>query len=510
MQFSTLFLISLFSVSLVLSGCVGSDNDTGTSNSGQSQENGDGSTPEDNKDEESSDNTEDDNNNDQTPTIPGMPTPPDNDNENSKPTPEDLVCDDPITSTNDSSLGDVGQSDKYNIGNYTAVTEATSLEGTWVVVGEILSKGNSLNNPSTLVKQKSFFVIKKDDTTNQYQVANCSGSVVTKDIRKEKVCVDPAGAQIDCKDGDNTVSVGIEYLAWDGYLDRNIDTETNSITLPVSLAAELEFYIETNSYLTNTSKRYYAKKISTDTSELGTLSLENSKQNKTSKRVYYKALTAEEIDVYKTGTGYKDIDKLTKENINSYGSIELPSETTTSLKYTSTYNNKQLSCLSQQVLYTRQCRAKDSEETTETNTLAAVSATSKSSYHLLFATEKDTDTNLLTVQNLTVKSGKTTDDNSVGSRLTRYNNINFDAADTQNAKDMDLDITAEIKNEDSHSYQTGFKAMCSPTKTNFLSSSGGDCDEEDKTIYKTLLETTNTIVERKADVNLEPDPARVK
>ena len=161
-------------------------------------------------------------------------------------------------------------------------------------------------------------------------------------------------------------------------------------------------------------------------------------------------------------------------------------------------------------MHTRQCSVKGSEATTETKTLAAVSATSTDSYHLIFATEKDTNSNLLTVQNLTVTAGKSTEDVNVGTVFTMYDDIGFAKNKTQTATDMNLDFQAETLNANTYSYQNGFRELCSLTEADFLSSSGGSCENKDKSVYKILLETTYTVVERKADINLAPDATRVK
>lgn len=514
MQFSTLFLISLFSVSIALSGCVGSDNSSAPTKPNQPT-NPETNNPNDNTDDDNSSGGDGDNGGNDSGGSSGGDNNAGNDGSGGNgsgdgstggnTTPDPVSCNAPETSITDTSFGDVGDVTKYDIDDYTALTGTTSLKGTWVVIGSQSAAGTSLNNPSINIRQKYFLVIKAI-SGDKYEVANCSGKVINEDLT---VCVDDEKKEVSCETGGREISVGKDYKVWNGYLNKTVDTETNTINIPVSLAGELDFEIITNAYLTTADKKYSAIKISDATDNLGMLDLTSSKQNQTTKKVYYKKLTEQELADYKAGNKFKDIEPLKNSDINSYDHIDLPTETNKTLKQSSVYNDKELTCISQQVLHTRQCTTKNSE-TTNTSTLAAISATSTESYHLLFAAEQDADNNLLTVQNLVVKSGKTTETADAGTTLTVYDNIGFAKNETDYAVDMQLEFTAEtlIKDTDK-SYQTGFKAMCSPTEDDFLSSSGGSCDDKNKALYKTLLETTFTIVERNAKVKLAPDPARV-
>ena len=497
MQFSTLFIISLFSAAIALTGCMGSDNYTSPVKPNNP------STPNDN--ETGGDNTDDGSNNggnnggNQIPTIPGLPTPP-NDNDGNNNTPEDLTCEAPNTSITNTTFGDVGDLSKYDIDKYDEVSSTDNLEGTWVVIGGVNTNGYNLNNPSILVKQKHFLVIKAV-TPDAYQVANCSGIVNKKDILGEENCFDSSGKEIECKEDNPPIVIGSEYMPWNGYLEQTI-TE-NEITLPVSLAATLDFEITSNSYLKNLHSGYEAKKISNNIDALGSLSLTNTRQNITTEKVYYKELTADELMVYKSRNVHKDIEKLSMENISSYNFIDLSSKTVTFPEYSSEFIDKNLTCLSQLVLYTRQCTSKDSEKSTETDSLAAFSATSTESYHQVFGAKKDTTQNSLTVYNLTVKDGKSTEIESVGTQITEYSDIDFDQESTINAENMNLNFEAETLNKDTHSHKTGFKALCTLTEGDYLSDSGGDCDN--KKIYKTLHVKTSTIKSLTADIELSPE-----
>src|SRR5690554_3037797 len=215
-QFSTLFLISLFSTALALSGCVGSDNSSAPKKPNQPSS---------------------DNNTKPGDKNPGVPNPDPSNPDPSSPggnnetggnngsgsTTDPVSCEAPDISLPDTSFGDVGDVTKYNIDDYAeTTTDPDDLEGTWVVIGSENAANTSLNNPSIHIRQKYFLVIKAI-SGDEYAVANCSGTVIKEDLT---VCVDDKKKIVSCETGGHEVSIGTEYKKWTGYLNKTVDAET--------------------------------------------------------------------------------------------------------------------------------------------------------------------------------------------------------------------------------------------------------------------------------------------
>ena len=176
MQFSTLFLISLFSTALALSGCVGSDNSSAPKKPNQPS-NGNNTKPGDknpevpNPDPSNPDPSNPDPSNpggdgDSNGNVPGDG----NTGSNGNDLPN--LCELPSVNEIDVIFEGVGTKDAYTLGapnNYTEETSGGDLTGTWVVV----SKTNEQQDDySQIFYSKSFFVIRKDSNDN-YLAANC-------------------------------------------------------------------------------------------------------------------------------------------------------------------------------------------------------------------------------------------------------------------------------------------------------------------------------------------------
>src|SRR5690554_3116614 len=182
-QFSTLFLISLFSVSIALSGCVGSDNSSAPTKPNQPT-NPETNNPNDNTDDDNSSGGDGDNggndsggssggdnnggNDGSGGNGTGSTEPDDNDSND----PSISYCELPSDSVISNIFKGIGTKDAYTLGapnNYTEETSGDDLTGTWVVV----SKTNEQQDDySQIFYSKSFFVIKKDSDGN-YKAANC-------------------------------------------------------------------------------------------------------------------------------------------------------------------------------------------------------------------------------------------------------------------------------------------------------------------------------------------------
>src|SRR5690554_3928331 len=180
-QFSTLFLISLFSTALALSGCVGSDNSSAPKKPNQPSS---------------------DNNTKPGDKNPGVPNPDPSNPDPSSPggnnetggnngsgsTTDPVSCEAPDINLPDTSFGDVGDTTKYNIGNYLETTNASvDLAGTWVIIGKDTATSNRLDESFIYFLQKYYLVIKKNKD-DSYQVENCAGKVITENIQGALGC----------------------------------------------------------------------------------------------------------------------------------------------------------------------------------------------------------------------------------------------------------------------------------------------------------------------------------
>src|SRR5690554_6115887 len=187
-QFSTLFLISLFSTSIALSGCMGSDNSSASKkpnqpSSGNNTKPGDENPEVPNPDSSNPDPSNPDPSNPD-PSSPGGGN--DNGNEDGgnnpfPPTEEDYSnsdltsCDfvQPATSNPAYSLGNTNKESTYNIDDYQPAENDNDLSGTWVMINQ---KSNDLGQFGiTQVWEKSFFIIrKKAGSSDAFEIASCN------------------------------------------------------------------------------------------------------------------------------------------------------------------------------------------------------------------------------------------------------------------------------------------------------------------------------------------------
>src|SRR5690554_1922644 len=184
-QFSTLFLISLFSTALALSGCVGSDNSSAPKKPNQPSSdnntkpgdknpgvpNPDSSNPDPSNPDPSNPGGGNDNGNEEGGNNPFPPT--EEDYSNSDLTSCDFVQ--PATSNPAYSLGNTNEESTYNIDDYQHLPAENDndLSGTWVMINR---KSNDLGQFGiTQVWEKSFFIIReKDDSSGVFEIASCN------------------------------------------------------------------------------------------------------------------------------------------------------------------------------------------------------------------------------------------------------------------------------------------------------------------------------------------------
>src|SRR5690554_3633141 len=182
-QFSTLFLISLFSTALALSGCVGSDNSSAPKKPNQPSSdnntkpgdknpgvpNPDPSNPDPSNPDPSNPGGGNDNGNEDGGNNPFPPT--EEDYRNSDLTSCDFVQ--PATSNPAYSLGNTNKESTYNIDDYQPAENDNDLSGTWVMINQ---KSNDLGQFGiTQVWEKSFFIIrKKAGSSDAFEIASCN------------------------------------------------------------------------------------------------------------------------------------------------------------------------------------------------------------------------------------------------------------------------------------------------------------------------------------------------
>src|SRR5690554_3584638 len=198
-QFSTLFLISLFSVSIALSGCVGSDNSSAPTKPNQPT-NPETNNPNDNTDDDNSSGGDGDNGGNDSGGSSGGDNNGGNDGSGGNgsgdgstggnTTPDPVSCNTPDHSIIDNSFGDVGDILTYNIANYTnEYQEVNSLEGTWVVTSKLSDSATKNTGTSFDIYQKYFLTI-NSTSDGTYQVSNCSGEVEFTETKIPKKCFD--------------------------------------------------------------------------------------------------------------------------------------------------------------------------------------------------------------------------------------------------------------------------------------------------------------------------------
>ncbi len=509
MQFSTLFLISLFSASVVLSGCVGSDNETAPTKPSQPAKpdvtNPDGTKPDDNPDGNNSGENSGDNNNS------GNSGSNDNgDTGGGNNTPDPVSCNAPDTSITDSSFGDVGDITKYDIDNYAeTATASADLEGTWVIIGTESNTSTNLYEESQHFFQKYFLII-KNDGSGKYDVANCAGEVIAEDIIGSLDCRDRDNNPITCPTGSDTDKVGTKYEEFTGFLTAEKEADKDAgikINLPFFGYKGVNFDVQTNTYLTAENNRFIAKKIDNSTSTLGNLAITSIKDHTITKNVYLLELTPAEL--IKHAASAEDRASIIKDlrpadfpaGVTFMLSTNVVSAPTPHLPYSSA----DITCISQQVLFSRACKA------SKTNTLAIVSLTSKTSHHVMTARadEQNTANNKVSISNQTVIAGenRVNAGDMAGTVLDKHEQLSFTANKTELAENLSLNFTT---NTVSKSYESKFIKLCSTTESNYNAYNGGDCvidsDNDPRKLHKVLIETVYTADQSELDVDITPSP----
>lgn len=507
MQFSTLFLISLFSVSIALSGCVGSDNSSAPTKPNQPT-NPETNNPNDNTDDDNSSGGDGDNGGNDSGGSSGGDNNGGNDDSGGNgsgdgstggnTTPDPVSCNAPETSITDTSFGDVGDVTKYDIDDYAEINaDSADLEGTWVIIGKDTATANRLDESSIYFLQKYFLVIKKDKD-DSYQVANCAGKVITENIQGALDCRDKNNEVIDCPDGADIGKIGTDYKEFTGFLET--PKESNSkIMLPIFGLSGINFDLQSNEYMTAEGDMYFAKKISTDILSLGAVNITSTRLHTKRKNLFISQLTDNELkDLRDTDVdssyildGYKidsehDVSYVLSEEV---GSSPAP------------YTSNNITCISQQLLFTRECKAD------KTNSLSIITASSDSSHHSLFASknEEKEQFNNITANNLRVHEGKTTEDPMAGTEVNQFSELLFLKTSTTDAKDMKLTLKANKTVDGASSHEKGMVTLCSPSKVDYESLTGGDCVNEEKKTYKFIIEIISTDDEKELNVEIKPN-----
>jgi len=497
-QFSTLFLISLFSVSIALTGCVGSDNSTASTKPNQPA-NPETNNPNDNTDGDNSSGGGGDNDSGDT---PGSGNNGSNDGSNGNgsgdgstggnTTPDPVSCNAPDTSITDTSFGDVGNITKYNIDDYTYIDGESDLTGTWVIIGNDQSVANTLGDNSLNYFQKQFLVI-KDDGAGSYNVANCAGGVITKDI---KACVDANGEITPCTNvnKDKVISVGTEYKQFTGFIStpKEINGEVN---LPVFGLNGATFVLEGTGHMKAKDDRFIAKKIDNKTNSLGNIMISSLKDHTITKHVYLLELTPEELKNYAKSAEEKAsiIKDLKPEDFSSGNNFLL--STKTSSKSQSQYSNTEVTCITHQALFTRQCKSE------QTNSLSLMTLTSSSSHHFLAATDSGS-INRVTAYNKTVIPGENKGRPNDTAGTVNDNHTDLAFTETETASGLKLTTKTSDKR-----YEASFIKLCNGTEEDYKKYPSNDCfspNDDKRKIFKVLIETTYEASNSELDININP------
>src|SRR5690554_3460275 len=235
-QFSTLFLISLFSVSIALSGCVGSDNSSAPTKPNQPT-NPETNNPNDNTDDDNSSGGDGDNggndsggssggdnnggNDGSGGNGTGSTEPDDNDSND----PSISYCELPSDSVISNIFKGIGTKDAYTLGtsnNYIEDNSGSDLTGTWVVVSKTNEQQKSY---AQIIYSKSFFIIKKDDSNGNYLAANCRATATEQPTFTEQWFDENNNlVKAHCHDyysTDNNGKKNIQFNAPDGCIIKN-------------------------------------------------------------------------------------------------------------------------------------------------------------------------------------------------------------------------------------------------------------------------------------------------
>src|SRR5690554_780770 len=487
-QFSTLFLISLFSTALALSGCVGSDNSSAPKKPNQPSSDNNTKPGDKNPGVPNPDPSNPD------PSNPDPSSPGGNNetggNNGSGSTTDPVSCNAPDTSITDTSFGDVGNITKYNIDDYTYIDGESVLTGTWVIIGNDQSVANTLGDNSLNYFQKQFLVI-KDDGAGSYNVANCAGGVITKDI---KACVDANGEITPCTNvnKDKVISVGTEYKQFTGFIStpKEINGEVN---LPVFGLNGATFVLEGTGHMKAKDDRFIAKKIDNKTNSLGNIMISSLKDHTITKHVYLLELTPEELKNYAKSAEEKAsiIKDLKPEDFSSGNNFLL--STKTSSKSQSQYSNTEVTCITHQALFTRQCKSE------QTNSLSLMTLTSSSSHHFLAATDSGS-INRVTAYNKTVIPGENKGRPNDTAGTVNDNHTDLAFTETETASGLKLTTKTSDKR-----YEASFIKLCNGTEEDYKKYPSNDCfspNDDKRKIFKVLIETTYEASNSELDINI--------
>lgn len=487
---------------MALTGCVGSDNSSAPTKPNQPT-NPDTNNPNDNTD---GDNSSGDGGDNDSGDNPGSGNNGSNDDSNGNgsgdgstggnTTPDPVSCNAPDTNIMDTSFGDVGNITKYNIDNYNYIDGESDLTGTWVIIGKDQSVANTLGDNSLSFFQKYFLVI-KDDGAGSYDVANCAGGVITKDI---KACVDASGEITPCTNDnkDNIISVGTEYKQFTGFISTQKELN-GKVNLPIFGLNGATFMLEGTGHMKAKDDRFIAKKIDNNTNSLGNIMISSLKDHTITKHVYLLELTPEELKNYAKSAEDKAsiIKDLKPEDFSSGTNFLLSTEAFTSSTPQSQYSNTDVTCITHQTLFTRQCKSE------QTNSLSLMTLTSSSSHHFLAATtDRDSNSiNRVTAYNKTVIHGenKGRPDDTAGTVNDNHTDLAFTASET-------VDGLKLATNTTSKSYEAKFIELCSTTESDYSAKNGGDCDNDTRKLHKVLIETVYTADQSELDVDIAPGP----
>src|SRR5690554_6400755 len=420
-------------------------------------------------------------------------------------TPDPVSCNAPETNIIDTSFGDVGDVAKYNIDDYAETTTAPDdLEGTWVIIGKEQVDANALDDSSLHFFQKYFLVI-KNVGSDKYDVANCAGEVIAEDIIEALDCRDRDDNVVTCPPGSDTGKVGTKYEEFTGFLttDKEVD---NKINLPFFGYQGVDFDVQTNKYLTAENNRFIAKKIDNNTNTLGSLAITSIKDHTITENVYLLELTPEELIRHAASAEDRAsiIKDLKPADFSDGVTFELSTKDVSAPTPQPPYSSADITCISQQVLFSRACKA------SKTNTLAIVSLTSKTSHHLMSAMvdEQNTADNKVAISNQTVIAGENRGNvgDVAGTVLDKHEKLSFTANQTEFAENLSLNFTA---NTVSKSYEAKFIKLCSTTESDYKAYNGGDCvidsDNDPRKLHKVLIETVYTADQSELNVDITPD-----
>lgn len=504
MQFSTLFLISLFSISMALTGCVGSDNSSAPTKPNQPT-NPDTNNPNDNTD---GDNSSGDGGDNGSGDNPGSGNNGSNDGSNGNgsgdgstggnTTPDPVSCNAPDTSIMDTSFGDVGDANKYNIDNYTEVTGTPDLSGTWVIIGDEQSTANLLTDNSLHFFQKYFLVI-KNKGLDSYEIANCAGKVETEEIQGSLDCRDKDNNVIDCPDGEDIGTVGTRYMPFTGFLSINRE-KNGRVNLPIFGLSGLTFQVLNNGYMSTDNNNYIAKKIDNNTNSLGNIMISSLKKHTITKRVYLLELTPEELKSYENSAEDRAsiIKGIKPADFQAGTNFLLSTKTIEASTPQSTYSDSNITCITQQVLFSRQCKS----EKTDTASLMAL-ASSSSHHFLAAAADKDNSAiKRISSHSKTVEAGdnKGQPSDTAGVLNDKHTNLAFTATETANSLKLSTNTLDKR-------YESSFIKLCNGTEEDYRKYPSNDCfspkDDKRKT-FKVLIETTYEASNSELDININP------